>query len=195
VAKKKILVSLGISRTFGRTDTDIAFLLERYVELHPDCLSDDGAFDAEHFIEWVFSSPSYKPEPMDPREQLRKKVNRHLGHRYLKDPKGRTVRALVAVPREITTQKGVRKTFRYFPLYDTQDIIIAEGLDLRRRWAGKRVEQIETDRVSYNEFNTVGGNIPQMSFDFDATLAENAMPTKYPKKAPDDIDEEDDSLD
>lgn len=102
------------------------------------------------------------------------------------------MRALVAVPRGIVTQRGVRRTFRYFPLFDTADSIITEGLDLRRRWAYRRVEQIETDRTSYNKFNTVGGNVKRMSFDFDAQLEQDKMPTKYPKKAPNDIDPDDD---
>jgi len=102
------------------------------------------------------------------------------------------VRALVAVPRDVVTERGVRRTFRYFPLFDTLDSIIKEGLDLRRRWAYKRVQQIETDRKSYNKFNTVGGSIRSMSFDFDAQLKQDEMPTKYPKKAPADIDPEDD---
>jgi hypothetical protein len=102
------------------------------------------------------------------------------------------VRALVAVPRDVLTPRGVRRTFRYFPLFDTADTIIKEGLDLRRRWAYKRVEQIVADRKSYNKFNRVGGTIGPMSFDFDAQLKQDRMPTKYPKKVPYDIDKDDD---
>jgi hypothetical protein len=193
VALKKIVkVNIGVPRGHSRADNEIRFLVEKYIERHPDCLADDGAIDVEHILEWAFDSRIYHPEPVDPKEQLRRRLNRNLGLRYLKDDDGNDVRALVAVPRDVVTQRGVRRTFRYFPLFDTLDTIVKEGLDLRRRWAYKRVQQIDTDWKSYNKFNRVGGTIGRMSFDFDAQLKQDRMPSKYPKKAPHDIDKEDD---
>jgi hypothetical protein len=193
VAQKTIVkVNIGVPRGHSRSDNEIRFLIEKYIERHPDCIAEDGAIDVEQILEWAFASQIYHPEPVDPKEQLRRRLNRNLGQRYLKDRDGDNVRALVAVPRDVVTERGVRRTFRYFPLFDTADGIVKEGLDLRRRWAYKRVEQIATDRKSYNKFNSVGGTIGPMSFNFDAQLKQDRMPTKYPKKAPHDIDKDDD---
>ena len=54
------------------------------------------------------------------------------------------------------------------------------------------MEQIATDRESYNDNNEMGQTIKPMSFNFDALLERKAQPTSYPLSAPDDTDEEDD---
>jgi hypothetical protein len=195
VAKKLVKVDIGTARTYGQADNEIAFLVEKYLERHPNCFAEDGAIDLEAILDWAFESRIYQPKPVDPRVQLRRRVTRHLGHRYLHDRQGREVRALIAVPVERITPKGIRRSFSYYPLFETEATIIQHGLSLRRGWAFKRVEQIETDRQSYNDNNSLGQEIPQMSFNFDAMLARSAMPTTYPTAPPSDIDDEDDSLD
>lgn len=195
VAKKIARVDIGTARTYGQADNEIAFLVEKYLERHPDCFDDDGAIDLEAILDWAFESRIYQPKPIDPRAHLRRRVTRHLGHRYIRDSQGRDVRALIAVPTGRLTQSGVRRSFAYYPLFETPARIIQRGLDVRRGWAYKRVEQIEQDRQSYNDNNTRGETIPQMSFNFDAVLQRNAMPTTYPAAPPANIDDEDDSLD
>lgn len=189
---KKTKINIGIARLRGRGDAEIGFLVERYLERHPECFADDGAIDIEAILEWAFTQRSYTPPPIDPRTQLRRRIRRHFGHRYITTHSGRQARALVAVPRERITQDGVSKTFRYYPLLETEAPIIRSGLSLRRNWAYKRVEQIENDRLAYNEGNIFGQTIDQMSFDFDARLKRAAMPTNYPKSAPANVDPEDD---
>lgn len=192
---KKLKVDIGSARAFGRSDSQIAYLVEKYIERHPDCWDADGSIDEDAIIEWAFQSGLYRPKPVDPQTQLRRRVRRHFGHRYIQDGRGRQVRALIAVPKEEITPTGVKRSFGYYPLFETPAKTIYRGLDMRRGWAGKRVEQIYDDRESYNEFNVLGEKIPEMSFNFDEVLARKKMPTTYPTAAPEDADDEDDSLD
>ena len=125
-------VNIGTARTHSKLDRETAFLVEKYIERHPQCFSEDGSVDLEAIIDWALETGIYKPVPVDPRVQLRRRVARHLGQRYLVDPQDRQVRALVAVPQERITPKGVSRSFRYFPLFQTEADIVAAGLDLRR---------------------------------------------------------------
>jgi hypothetical protein len=194
---KKVKVDVGTPRAHGRADNEITFLVEKYLERHPSCFDEDGAIDIEAILTWAFESGIYRPPPPDPRQQLRRRIRRHLGQRYKTDPQGREVRALIAVPRQSITPNGVKRSFGYYPLFETHADVIQSGLSLRSTWAFKRVEQIHTDRESYNDNNIFGETIPQMSFDFDKRLKESQMPTTYPDAPPDDQDEddEDESLD
>lgn len=191
---KQVKVNIGKPRGFDRADSKIAFLVEKYLERHPECFAEDGAMDIEAILTWAFESGIYQPPPPDPRAQLRRRITRHLGHRYVTDKKGREVRALVAVPRDSITPTGVKRSFGYFPLFETHAVIIKQGLSLRSNWAYKRVEQIYTDRLSFNDYNIFGETIEPMSFNFDKRLVESAMPTTYPD-APPAGDDDDDNLD
>jgi hypothetical protein len=195
VAKKRLKLNIGISRGRSKADSEIAFLVEKYLERHQNALDEDGALDLEAILEWAVASGIYKPQPIDPKAQLRRRIRRHFGHRYRTTRSGRQIRALIAVPRETVTADGVQTTFRYFPTLETEAHIIEHGLRVRHSWTFRRVQQIENDRLGYNEDNIFGATIRQFSFNFDAMLERASMPTEYPKSAPDGIDDEDDRPD
>ena len=161
VAKKLVKVDIGTARTHGKADNEIAFLVQKYLERHPNCFAEDAQSTLKRFLIGVevtnFSAqagrPSYATSP--PRDSPPWPA-------VIRDRKGREVRALIAVPVEKITENGVRRSFSYYPLFDTEAVIIRHGLGLRRGWAYKRVEQIELDRLSYNDYNTLGQMIPTM---------------------------------
>ena len=190
--KKTTLVDLGTPKIHNKSDKEIAFLFEKFIEQHPNELSDTGMVDPARVVDWAFDTGIYKPKPVNPRAQLRSRVSRHLGHRYMIDPQGRTVRALLAVPVTDTDEGGNRR-YGYFPLFQTEPERVEMGLKLRRIWAYKRVEQIDVDRESYNDNNIFGATIEQLDFNFEQTLQDAKMPTEWSDTPPDDIDDEDDN--
>jgi hypothetical protein len=196
VAHKRTKLDIGISRGRGKADAEMAHLIDKYLERHPKALAEDGALDLEAILDWALASRIYRPPPpMDPKAQLRRRVRRHFGHRYRTTRSGRQIRALIAVPREVVTPDGIETSFRYFPILETEPNIIESGLRLRHGWTFRRVQQIQNDLLGYNEDNIFGATIKQFSFNFDAMLDRAAMPTSYPKAAPEGIDDEDDRVD
>jgi hypothetical protein len=194
VADKKkapIKVDLGAPTLHTKKDKETAFLFEKFIELHPDEVPESGRVDPDRVVDWAFESGIYKPKPTNPRDQLKRRISRHLGHRYLVDKQGRTVRALVAVPIESPDEGGGRKFF-YFPLFTTEAEKVAVGLKLRLTWAYKRVEQVETDRESYNDNNIFGAKIEQLELNFEKRLADSRMPTVWSDEPPEGFDDEDD---
>jgi len=191
--KKKTVINLGHPQIHNKSDREIAFLFEKYLEKHPDEVVEVGSLDPQRVTDWAFDSGIYSPpKPPDPKTQLRRKIGRHFGRRYMTDPQGREVRALIAVPGEISTPDGPKTTFKYYPLFQTDPGRIESGLKLRLNWAFKRVEQVDTDWHSYNENNDYNAKLRQLDFDFRRRLDERAMPETYPDSPPDDVDEEDD---
>ena len=184
------LMIIGAPRKHARTDKKMEFLLEKYLEKHPD---HEGPFDPEAICEWAIGVGIYVPhKPPSPVDQLRKRFSRHLSHRYFTDPQNREVRALHFVPTEELTPDGVKHGYLYYPLFTTEPEKIKISLGVRRDGARNRVVQIETDRLSYNENNVFGATIEQMNFDFNTAAIESQMPTSYPESAPDGYDEDDD---
>lgn len=147
--------------------------------------------DPVKVVDWAFDTGLYQPKPINPRDQLRRRVSRHLGHRYMTDPQGRTVRALLAVP--VTDDADGTRKYGYFPLFQTLPGRVEVGLKLRTRWAFKRVEQIEIDWSSYNDNNIFGVKIAQLDFNFEQALVDAKMPTEWSDNPPDGIDDEDDN--
>lgn len=190
--KAKTAVMIGATRKQTRIDREMEFLLEKYLETHPD---HDGPLDPDLICGWAIDEGIYVPEPpVSPHDLLKRRFSRHLSHRYFTDPQNREVRALHAVPYEEMTPDGVKQGFRYYPLFTTGPEKIRVSLKNRRDGALSRVVQIENDRLSYNDNNVFGATIEQISFDFDTDLAERTMPTSYSNEAPEGIDEEDDDL-
>ncbi|MQA30286.1 MAG: hypothetical protein GEU82_10675 [Luteitalea sp.] len=187
--KKKTAIAVGSPRRHTRTDAHMDFLLGKYLEAHPD---HDGPLDADEISGWALETGIARHKPISPREALKRRIARHMGHRYLIDPQDREVRALHALRYEEITPKGVRQGVKYYPLFTTVADIIKETFQIRKGWAYNRVEQIETDRLSYNDNNVFGATIDQMSFDFDKEMLDRSQPTTYPAAPPDDIDSEDD---
>ena len=188
--KKKLSMMIGATRKQMRTDREMEYLLEKFIERHPD---HEGPFDPDEICGWALDADIYHlPPPPSPREQLKRRFSRHLNHRYLTDPQNREVRALHAVPFDEVTPDGVKHGYRYYPLFTTEPEKIKLSLSVRRSNALSRVIQIENDRLSYNDNNIFGATIEQMSFDFDTTLAERSMPTTYSDIPPEGIDDEDD---
>lgn len=181
---------IGTSRKQARTDKQMEFLLDKYLERHPD---HEGPLDSDVICGWAIDESIYiPPPPLTPREQLKRQFSRHLSHRYITDPQNREVKALHPIPYEEITPDGVKAGFRYYPLFTTPPEKIKESLGWRSRQALNRVVQIENDRLSYNDNNVFGATIEQMSFNYDVTLLERQMPTTWSESAPDDIDDEDD---
>jgi hypothetical protein len=163
------------------------FLLERYMSAHPD---EDGPIDPDVVVDWGFAHALCRaPKPISPRERVKRRLSRHMGHRYIIDPQQREVRALHAVPYEKQTPDGPKHGFKYYPLFTTEAETIKTSFGLRRVWAYKRVEQIEQDRLSYNDNNVFGSKIEQMSFDFDKTMLDRKQPTEYPTTPPEDSED------
>ncbi len=188
--KTPIRIAVGSPRRHARVDREMEFLFDKYVELHPD---HGGPIDPDVVSRWAIGTGIYQPPiPPTPIELLKRRLSRHLCHRYFVDPQNREVRALHALPYEERTPQGTKYGFRYYPLFTTDPQTIKRSFQLRRTWAFKRVQQIETDRLSYNDNNQFGAFIEQISFDFDTELNERNMPTVYPTSAPDGIDDEDD---
>lgn len=186
-------IDLGAPQLHSRADREIAFLCEKYLEQHPDEMTEIGNLDPDRVVDWAFKTGIYRPKPSDPRMQLRRRVSRHFGHRYMTDPQGDTVRALIAVPAEEVTATGTkRRNFRYYPLFQTEPEKIDSGLQLRLGWAYKRVEQIVTDHQSYIRNNIFGATLKDLDLDFATRVLESSMPDKYPDGPPDDHDDEDD---
>lgn len=180
---------IGTARKQGRTDRQMEFLLEKWLERNPD---EEAALDPEEICAWAMAEGIYNPPPpLTPQEQLKRRMARHLSHRYLTDPQNREVRALHAVPYEELTPAGVRQGYRYYPLFTTEAEKIRLSLQWRRNGALNRVVQIENDRLSYNDNNVFGATIDQSSFDFDKDLADRRMPTSYPDEAPEGYDDDD----
>lgn len=183
---------IGTTRKQARTDHQMEFLLEKWVERHRDF---EGPLDPDDICQWaIFEGIFVPPPPVSPREQLKRRLSKHLSHRYITDPQQREVRALHAVPYEEITPTGVKQGYRYYPLFTTEPEKIKLSLSLRRLYAINRVVQIENDRLSYNDNNVLGAIIDQLSFDFDKELADRSMPTSYPEFPPDDTDESDDTI-
>ena len=195
--KTKIkVINLGHPHIHNKSDREIAFLFEKYLAKHPHEVVEVGSLDPQRVVEWAFDTGIYQPpKPPDPRTQLRSKIGRHLGHRYMTDPQGREVRALIAVPGEVSTPDGPKRTFKYYPLFQTEPGRIESGLKLRLNWAFKRVEQVDTDWHSYNENNELGAKMKQLDFDFKKRLEQGAMPETYPDAPPDELDEDDEISD
>ena len=189
---KAKVVNLGHPRIHSKSDREIAFLFEKYLEKHPDEVVEVGSLDPQRVVDWAFDSGIYQPpKPPDPRTQLRRKIGRHLGHRYMTDAQGREVRALIAVPGEMSTPEGSKRSFKYYPLFQTEPVKIQAGLNLRLNWAFTRVEQVDTDRRSYDENNKFGATLKPLDFDFQKRLQERGMPQTYPDTPTDELDEED----
>ncbi len=190
VSEKKIPMMIGTTRKQSRTDREMEYVLDKFLERHPD---HDEALDPDEICGWAIDEGICDPpRPLTPREQLKRRFTRHLNHRYLTDPQNREVRALHAVPYEEITPDGVKHGFRYHPLFTTEPEKIKLSLSVRRSNALSRVVQIENDRLSYNDNNIFKAEIEQMSFDFDKTLTERTLPTTYSDIPPDDFDDEDD---
>jgi hypothetical protein len=191
VAEKKTRVlAVGTVKRHTRNDVQMAFLLDKYLDANPDI---DGPIDPDEMSAWALDTGLYKHRPVTPRVALKRRIARHLGHRYLVDPQNREVRALHALRYEELTPNGVKQGVKYYPLFTTKAEIIKETFQTRRGWAFNRVEQIEQDRLSYNDNNIFGQTIDQMSFDFDTELQDKQQPTTYPSAPPEGIDDEDDS--
>lgn len=180
---------LGAPKKHTRADRRMEFLLEKYLEQHPN---HDGPIDPAVISHWAISAGLYVPRPINPLDQLRQRVSRHLSHRYITDPQDREVRALHAVPTQEATPDGPRQNYLYYPLFTTEPDKIKLSLSVRREGVRSRVVQIATDRRSYNENNVFGATIEQMDFDFNAEAVEGQLPTEYPESAPHDYDEDDD---
>lgn len=190
MVQKKTAMMIGASRKQTRFDREMAFLLEKYLERHPE---HEGSLDPDEICDWGVDEGIYvPPPPVTPRAQLKRRFRRHLSHRFLTDPQNREVRALHAIPYHEVTPDGVRQGFRYYPLFTTDAEKIKLSLQWKRKNALNRVVQIENDRLSYNDNNIFGATIDSMSFDFDTELEERRLPTEYPESAPDDIDDDDD---
>jgi hypothetical protein len=189
--KKKAAISVGTPKRHTRSDKQMAFVLERYLAAHPEM---DGPIDPDDMSVWALETGLYRHRPVTPRDALRRRISRHLGHRYFVDPQKREVRALHALRYEEITEKGVRQGVRYYPLFSTHADIIKETFQTRRGWALNRVVQIETDRLSYNDTNEFGEMIEQTSFDFDTELKEISQPKTYPAEPPPDHDDDDDKV-
>ncbi len=88
--KKATMVDLGTPKIHNKSDKEIAFLFDKFIEKHPNELSETGMVDPARVVDWAFDTGIYQPKPVNPRAQLRSRVSRHLGHRYMIDPQGRT---------------------------------------------------------------------------------------------------------
>lgn len=192
MAKKKTVgVDLGTPKVHNKSDKEIAFLFDKFMEKHPNEIPENGMVDPAKVVDWAFETGLYKPKPVNPRDQLRRRVSRHLGHRYLVDPQGRSVRALLAVPVNAADESRNRR-YGYFPLFQTQPDRVEVGLKLRRTWAYKRTEQIEIDWESYNDNNIYGAKIAPLDFNFEQALQDAKMPTEWSDNPPDDEDDDED---
>lgn len=189
--KNTTAAMLGAPGKHTHADKKMEFLLEKYLEQHPD---HDGPLDPEAISLWAISCGLYVSKPISPVDQLRKRVSQHLSHRYITDPQEREVRALHAVRTDELTSNGVKQSYLYYPLFTTEPDKIKLSLSLRRESVRSRVVQIETDRRSYNENNSLDATIGQMDFNFNDAAVESQLPTEYPESAPDDYDEDDDLL-
>ena len=131
------LMIIGAPGKHARTDKKMEFLLEKYLEKHPD---HEGPFDPEAICEWAIGVGIYVPhKPPSPVDQLRKRFSRHLSHRYFTDPQNREVRALHFVPTEELTPDGVKHGYLYYPLFTTEPEKIKISLGVRRDGARNRV--------------------------------------------------------
>lgn len=182
-------VAVGAPRRHSRADKEMDYVLERFLDAHP---GHKGAHDPGEVATWAYSKGIWKPKPVNPVDQLRRRLSKSFGRRYIVDPQGREVKELHAVPYEVMTKDGPKRRFKYYPLFDTDAEEILLAFQLRRGWALNDVVQIETDRLSYNDNNTVGGHIDQMSFDYDKDVAEKNMPTTYPDAPPEYQDDDED---
>ena len=187
--KNSTAAMLGSPGKHTHADKKMEFLLDKYLEHHPH---HEGPLDAEAISLWAISCGLYVPKPINPVDQLRKRVSHHLSHRYITDPQERDVRALHAVPTDEITPQGVKHNYLYYPLFTTDPDKIKTSLSLRRESVRSRVVQIETDRLSYNENNIFGATIEQMDFNFNDAAVESQLPTDYPESAPEDYDKDDD---
>ena len=183
-------LTVGAPRKHTRNDRKMEFLLEKYLELHPD---HDGPIDPEAISLWALDTGLYTPPaPVSPIDQLKRRFCRHLSHRYFTDQQNREVRALHAVQTEELTPEGVKQGYLYYPLFSTEPQKIKTALRWRLDGVQNRVIQIETDRQSYNQNNIFGATIEQMSLDFTDAALDSQFPTEYPEAAPAGIDDDDD---
>jgi hypothetical protein len=183
--------AVATARRHSRTDREMEYLTERYRAAHPKAAH--GPLDPDTVARWGYNEGIWKPAKTDPVDQLRRRLSKHFGRRYMTDPQGREVKELHAVPYTVLTKEGPKRRFKYFPLFTTEPEQIKLAFALRRTWAFNDVVQIETDRLSYNDNNRFGAVIDQMSFNYDTDVAERNMPTTYPDADPGHGDEDDES--
>jgi hypothetical protein len=161
-----------------RGSRKMQYVIEQYKLAHPE----EGTNISPFLVsEWAVDNKIWRPQPISPKEQLRRLLSRSLRETYLEDPQGREVRASLPIVEEVMTADGPKRRSRWYPIFDAPAAVARASFSLRRRLALADVVQLQFDFMSWNDNNNSGENLEALDFDFNKDLSEMAQPTTYPE--------------
>jgi hypothetical protein len=154
------------------------YLVEQYKNAHPE---KSDPIDPDAVAGWAIENGIYKPEPVDPKQLLRRQIRGALRENYVEDPQGRIVHSHQPEMVEVVTQEGKRWRSRWYKMFEMPPEKMRAAGQLRRRGTFYDVQQIFFDFASYNDNNVLGAYVDQLDFNFNKDIDEAAMPTEYPE--------------
>jgi hypothetical protein len=166
------------------------FLVEQYRLAHPE--EDDNPVDPDLVAAWALASKIFKPEPIDPKQILRRRIRAALRDDYIEDDQGREVHANQPEMVEVRTPDGVKWRSRWYKTFEMPPEKMRAAGQLRRRGAYRDVLQIFIDFESYNDNNVFGAALDQLDFNFNKDIEENQLPTSYDEPDKPTLEDEED---
>ena len=158
-------------------DLQIRFLVDQYKQVH----GIDHA-DPDDVAGWLMETQKYVPEPVDPRQALRRRIARALRAARYTDPQGRDVR--VNHPVVNTKPDGTRHATYHHILTALPDHM-RTSMTQRRDGIRSDVKQHSIDFDSYNDNNIYGATLESYDYNFNHDLEELSQPSEYPDERPD----------
>ena len=140
--------------------------------------------DPDAVAQWMIDTGQYEERPYSTVKRCKRELVRALRDQKEKDPADREVRSM----HPITWHENGEAHSLWSHLYDMHPAKAHASLRLRVRQVEAQVKQVETDRLSYNDFNIHGAQLPLFDYDLNKTLTESSLPTEYSDEPPADHD-------
>lgn len=144
--------------------------------------------DMNEVARWAIAEGKWTPPPYNPRKACAQQLSRAAREEYYTDPQEREVRKRHCY---VFVEPGGQKCWHWVDIQTAKPDAMHKSFQARRRQALGDVSQCNLDLLSFNDNNKYGAKL-EMSFNFDADLAEMSQPTEYPEEAPDEVPEGDD---
>ena len=157
------------------------YLYELYKREH-----EVDAVDLDEVAIWAIKEGHYRPEPVDPAKLLKAQIAKAMKNEHITDEQGRDVRKFHAVRHT----DGERQWTLWQTITDADPGHMRMSLQQRRQYLFSGCKQHKLDFDSYNENNKFGATLPPASYNFEADMEEEQLPTEYPQDKPDGEGEE-----
>jgi hypothetical protein len=184
----------GFASRLRRGSKKMQYLVEKYRVAHPD---EGPSVRSDLVAEWALEEGLWRPIPTSLKTQLSRLISRSMRETYMFDPQHREVRANLPITEEVMTSEGVKRTSRWYPLFDAPPDVAKNSFQFRRKISLSGVVQLHLDFLSYNENNPFDATLDPLEYNFTKDIEELEQPTTYMDEAEamGEVDEEDDDED